>query len=116
MFFDRNRGAEIFTLAVGGKYITMQNEKESEKTGFETQLNPFKMPDTGDNRAFLRRWLAMITGVDDPESADEIARAVSVNFDYLSDKDRMLRNLTDSCFSSQGKMRNGLKKWFDPIQ
>lgn len=115
-FFDRNRGAEIFTLSVGGKYITMQNKKESEKTNFETELNPFKMPDTPENRAFLRRWLSMITGNDDPNSADEIARAVSVNFDYLSAENRMLRNLTDSCFSSQGKMRSALKKWVDPLQ
>lgn len=115
-FFDRNRGAEIFTLSTGGKYITMQNEQESEETGFETQLNPFKMPDNSDNRAFLRRWLAMISGQKDAASADEIARAVSVNFDYLSDKDRMLRNLTDSCFSSDGNMRSALKKWVDPLQ
>jgi len=115
-FFDRNRGAEIFTMSVGGKYITMQNNKESEETGFETQLNPFRMSDNADNRAFLRRWLAMISGQEDSNSADEIARAVSVNFDYLPDKDRMLRNLTDSCFSSQGNMRGALKKWVDPLQ
>ena len=116
-FFDRNKGAEIFTLAVGGKYITMNNkEKDSTKDMFLTHLNPLKMPDTASNRAFLRRWFSMITNLDDVESQDEIARAVSVNFDYLSDKDKLLKNLYESCFSSTGKMRGELKKWIDPLQ
>lgn len=118
-FFDRNKGAEIFTLAVGGKYITMQGREKNQDNvnqSFETHLNPFKMPDTVANRAFLRRWLAMISGQTDAVSADEIARAVSVNFDYLSDKDRKLSNLWESCFSSGGKMRESLKKWVDDLQ
>jgi len=118
-FFDRNKGAEIFTLAVGGKYITMRGKEKNTdpmaKT-FETRLNPLKMPDTAENRAFLRRWFAIISGQNDAASADEIARAVSVNFDYLSDKDRVLKNLWESCFSSSGEMRAPLKKWVDPLQ
>ena len=114
-FFDRNKGAEIFTLATGGKYITMQG-KEKNETGFLAHLNPLKMSDTAANRGFLRRWLAMISEQSDPISDDEIARAVSVNFDYLVDKDRMLKNLWESCFSSSGKMRAALKKWVDPLQ
>ncbi|MBO7559772.1 MAG: hypothetical protein J6T27_01290 [Alphaproteobacteria bacterium] len=114
-FFDRNKGAEIFTLATGGKYITMQG-KEKNETNFLAHLNPLKMSDTAANRGFLRRWLAMISEQSDPLSEDEIARAVSVNFDYLVDKDRMLKNLWESCFSSSGKMRAALKKWVDPLQ
>lgn len=118
-FFDRNKGAEIFTLSVGGKYITMQGadkNKDATEQSFETHLNPFKMADTAANRAFLRRWLAMISGQTDAASADEIARAVSVNFDYLPDKDRKLSNLWESCFSSNGQMRPALKKWVDDLQ
>lgn len=118
-FFDRNKGAEIFTLSVGGKYITMQGKEKNTDDNvqsFETHLNPFKMADTVSNRAFLRRWLAMISGQDDPVSMDEIARAVSVNFDYLPDKDRKLSNLWESCFSSSGNMRAALKKWVDDLQ
>lgn len=120
-FFDRNKGAEIFTLSVGGKYITMQGKEKSTaqnivEQSFVTHLNPFKMPDNAANRAFLRRWLAIISGQNDALSADEIARAVSVNFDYLSDKDRLLKNLWESCFSSAGNMRSALKKWVDPLQ
>ena len=116
-FFDRNKGAEIFTLAVGGKYITMNGkEKDASKDKFLTHLNPLKMPDNASNRAFLRRWFTMISGQNDVLSGDEIARAVSVNFDYLQDKDRLLKNLYESCFSSAGKMRGELKKWVDPLQ
>ena len=83
---------------------------------FLTHLNPLKMPDTAANRAFLKRWFAIISGQNDANSADEIARAVSVNFDYLSDNNRMLKNLWESCFSSAGNMRSALKKWVDPLQ
>ena len=117
-FFDRNKGAEIFTLSVGGKYITMQGKDKNNKVedSFETHLNPLKMPDTAANRAFLRRWFAMISEQNDVNSADEIARAVSVNFDYLNENDRLLKNLWESCFSSSGNMRPALKKWVDPLQ
>ncbi len=120
-FFDRNKGAEIFTLASGGKYITMQGKEKNTATNkveqsFLTHLNPLKMPDTVANRAFLRRWFAIISGQTDNISADEIARAVSVNFDYLFDNDRLLKNLWESCFSSSGNMRPALKKWIDPLQ
>lgn len=116
-FFDRNKGAEIFTLAVGGKYVTMHGkDKNTDGIDFQTRLNPLKMPDTAQNRAFLRRWFAIISNQNDAKSADEIARAVSVNFDYLPDKDRLLKNLWESCFSSSGNMRPALKKWVDPLQ
>lgn len=118
-FFDRNKGAEIFTLAVGGKYITMQGKEKNvnpmEQT-FQTHLNPLKMPDTAANRAFLRRWFAIISDQNDANAADEIARAVSVNFDYLAPRDRLLKNLWESCFSSAGNMRPALKKWVDELQ
>jgi type IV secretion system protein VirB4 len=118
-FFDRNRGAEIFTLATGGKYLTFDSKsKNSDKisAGFETALNPLKMEDTDTNRAFLRRWLAMISGINDPRSMDEIARAVAINFDYLNDNERELKNIVDACFSADGPMRPALKKWVDPLQ
>ena len=118
-FFDRNKGAEIFTLAVGGKYITMNGKDKNEtavEQSFHTHLNPLKMQDSAVNRAFLRRWFSIISNQNDVASADEIARAVAVNFDYLSERDRMLKNLWESCFSSAGNMRPALKKWVDPLQ
>ncbi len=115
-FFDRNKGAEIFTLATGGKYITMQGKEKAQGIDFQTRLNPLKMEDSAANRAFLRRWFSMISEQGDSFSADEIARAVSVNYDYLDKDERMLKNLWESCFASNGKMRPALKKWIDPLQ
>ena len=77
-FFDRNRGAEIFTLATGGKYLTFNAKSKDKAAGFETRLNPFKLDDTDANRAFLRRWLMMISGQNDPQSLDEIARCLLI--------------------------------------
>jgi len=118
-FFDRNRGAEIFTLATGGKYLTFDRQSKNTdipNIGAEVQLNPMKMEDNEQNRAFLRRWLSMISGQVDPRSMDEIARAISINFDYLSPEERKLSNLWQPCFSSDGTMRAELKKWVDPLQ
>ena len=118
-FFDRNKGAEVFTLATGGKYITMNNkedDKDDHILSFETHLNPLKMEDSKANREFLKEWFRIISGQSDPLSDEEIARAISINFDYLQEKDRKLSNLLESCFSSNGKMRAELKKWVDEDQ
>ncbi|MDR1027265.1 MAG: hypothetical protein LBL46_02510 [Rickettsiales bacterium] len=118
-FFDRNRGAEIFTLAAGGKYIGLENKSENAEKisgGFNARLNPLKMDDTESNRAFLRRWLGMHAYTNSPDDLDEIARAVSVVFDYLPDKEKLLKNLHIACFSSGGNVRGALKKWIDPLQ
>jgi type IV secretion system protein VirB4 len=118
-FFDRNRGAEIFTLSCGGKYISLENKSQNSDNiaaSFNARLNPLKMEDTEYNRAFLRRWLALLSGTEVPSDLDEIARAVSVVFDYLDDKDKLLKNLYTACFSSGGNVRNALKKWIDPLQ
>ena len=58
----------------------------------------------------------MLSDTDAPRDLDEIARAVSVVFDYLDDKDKLLRNIHTACFSSDGGVREPLKKWIDPLQ
>jgi type IV secretion system protein VirB4 len=116
-FFDRNRGAEIFTLATGGKYLTFDTKtRDQVAAGFKTNLNPFKMDDTPENRAFLRRWLMILSGQNDAQSLDEIARAVAINYDYLDESQRKLKNLWVANFASDGNMRPALKKWVDDLQ
>jgi type IV secretion system protein VirB4 len=118
-FFDRNRGAEIFTLACGGKYVCLENRGQNVDkitAAFNAKLNPLKMENNEQNRAFLRRWLSLLTNATAPDDLDEIARAVSVNFDYLDDADKLLKNLHVACFSSGGNVRAALKKWVDPLQ
>ncbi len=51
VFFDKDRGAELFIRAIGGQYSVV-------RPGHPTGFNPLILPDTPVNRAFLRDWLA----------------------------------------------------------
>ncbi|MHA1549856.1 MAG: hypothetical protein ACTSXV_00195, partial [Alphaproteobacteria bacterium] len=124
-FFDRHRGVEIFTHAVGGSYLTFSGNQKDEDTSYgkQTFLNPLHIDDTPENRAFLRQWIKGITFLNAPadsrEVADaeaEIARAVTTNFEYLHPDQRLISNLYKSCFSPNGHMRRELKRWIDPEQ
>ena len=109
-FFDRHRGAEIFTRAIGGAYVGFEGDEKN------VSLNPFDCANTPNNRAFLRRWIRAITLVDDAVSEKEIARAVTTAFDYLRPEERVMTNLYKSCFSPTGNMRRELFKWVNPDQ
>jgi len=109
-FFDRHRGAEIFTRSIGGAYIGFDGDEKN------VSLNPFDAEDTPNNRAFLRRWMKSITMVDDAQSEKEIARAVTTAFDYLRPEERIMKNLYKSCFSPTGNMRRELYRWINPDQ
>ena len=78
VFFDKDRGAEIFLRAIGGRYDAL-------KPGRPSGFNPLRLPDTAGNRAFLRGWLAQLVALPDtPLDAEEdaqIAWAVEANYD-----------------------------------
>src|SRR6478609_3939361 len=63
IFFDKDRGAEIFLRAAGGHYSVL---RPGEPTGF----NPLRLPNTAENKAFLRDWLAILLTA---EGAEELA-------------------------------------------
>ncbi len=109
-FFDRHRGAEIFTRAIGGAYIGFDGDNKN------VSLNPFDAADTPNNRAFLRRWMKAITLTEDALSEREIARAVTTAFDYLRPEERIMKNLYKSCFSPTGNMRREIYRWVNPDQ
>lgn len=109
-FFDRHRGAEIFTRAIGGAYIGFDGDEKN------VSMNPFDCTDNPTNRAFLRRWMKAITMVDDALSEKEIGRAVTTAFDYLRPEERVMKNLYKSCFSPTGNMRRELFRWINPEQ
>ena len=52
ILFDKDRGAEIFLRALGGRY-------ERITRGAPTGFNPLRCPTTPVNRAFLRDWLGV---------------------------------------------------------
>lgn len=109
-FFDRHRGAEIFTRAVGGAYVGFDGDNKN------VSLNPFDADNTPNNRAFLRRWMKAITMANDALSEREVARAVTTAFDYLRPEERIMKNLYKSCFSPTGNMRRELFRWINPDQ
>lgn len=109
-FFDRHRGAEIFTRSIGGAYVGFDGDEKN------VSLNPFDCRDTPVNRAFLQRWMRSITMVDDALSEKEIGRAVTTAFEYLRPEERIMTNLYKSCFSPTGNMRRELFRWVNPDQ
>ena len=74
IFFDKDRGAEIFIRALGGHYAQLV---PGEPTGF----NPLRLPDNATNRAFLVDWLSAILTPKDSEEERLIVNAVDVAYD-----------------------------------
>ncbi|MFT3719000.1 VirB4 family type IV secretion/conjugal transfer ATPase [Pseudorhodoferax sp.] len=74
VFFDKDRGAEIFLRALGGHYARIAR---GQRTGF----NPLALPGTAEDRAFLCRWFAVLLAADGAEELATIADAVDACFD-----------------------------------
>jgi type IV secretion system protein VirB4 len=78
VFFDKDRGAEIFLRAMGARYEVL-------RPGRPTGFNPLQLPDSPANRRFLQSWCArLLTSHGEVLSSDDLAvisDAVSANFD-----------------------------------
>lgn len=76
-YFDKDRGAEPFIRAIGGRYDVIS---PGEPTGF----NPLALPDAPGNRAFLADWVAQLLTTEgetlDSEDRAMIADAIDANF------------------------------------
>ncbi len=80
VFFDKDRGAEIFIRAIGGQYSVI-------RPGTATCFNPLKLPDTAVNRAFLRDWLAQLVKPLDGSALGSTDRGIiadAVDANYLT--------------------------------
>ena len=75
IFFDKDRGAEIFLRAAGGHYSVL---RPGEPTGF----NPLRLPNNAVNKSFLRDWLGVLLNAEGPEELATIASAVDACFDH----------------------------------
>jgi type IV secretion system protein VirB4 len=77
VYFDKDRGAEIFLRAIGGRYDVL-------RPGQPTGLNPLLLADTAANRRFLTDWTAkLLSGRGEPLDAEDqagIVEAVDANF------------------------------------
>lgn len=67
IFFDKDRGAEIFLRAIGGRYDVL-------RTGEPSGLNPLLLDDTPENRRFLVDWLTRLTSSQAPLGPEDALR------------------------------------------
>ena len=113
VYFDKDRGAEIFIRAIGGRYDVL-------RPGAPSGLNPLHLPDTPENRAFLAQWLERLVGPEkgvlDPEERALIVDAVDANFSEPPEH-RRLRHiralLTGAHRPREGDLASRLKAWCD---
>ncbi|QDX27368.1 VirB4 family type IV secretion/conjugal transfer ATPase [Sphingomonas suaedae] len=73
IFFDKDRGAELFIRAIGGQYDQL-------RPGTPSGLNPLQLEDTPANRQFLIDWIALLAGGTVTEEVAQIKDAIDANF------------------------------------
>lgn len=87
IFFDKDRGAELFIRAIGGRYDLL-------RSGMPSGLNPLQLPDNAANRQFLIDWVAMLAGGADIDEIARIKDAIDANYEQPEDH-RRLRHLAE---------------------
>ena len=73
IFFDKDRGAELFIRAIGGKYDRLSS-------GIASGLNPLQLDDTPANRQFLIDWLTILAGSLDDGELEQIRDAIETSY------------------------------------
>lgn len=110
VFFDKDRGSEIFIRAQGGSYSPI---KAGEPTGF----NPLKLPDTSKNRKFLRDWLTKLLAtpgeVFSPSMVEDVNSAINGNYKLDYDERRLANIFPFFPVGGENSLRNRLKQWID---
>jgi len=107
-FFDKDRGAEIFIRAFGGKYTILQ---PGENCGF----NPLQLPKNSENISFISEWMkALATAHGESygsEEAEMVAESIRGNY-KLRKEDRILRNIAPFYgLEGPGKLASRLRMW-----
>ena len=107
-FFDKDRGAEIFIRAIGGRYATPDAARPS---GF----NPLQLEDNSSNRAFLIEFLKILVSPDGKnlpaQEMDRIKEAIEGNY-KLPLNQRRLRNIAPFMgLSGPGSLAGRLEMW-----
>lgn len=87
IFFDKDRGAELFIRAIGGRYDVL-------RPGTPSGLNPLLLEDTPANRQFLIDWIAVLAGGADTDEVALIKDAVDTNYRQPAE-DRQLAYLVE---------------------
>jgi type IV secretion system protein VirB4 len=108
IFFDKDRGAELFIRAIGGRYDRLHPDSPS-------GLNPLQIDDSSSNRQFLIDWIVQIAGGANVEEVEAIKQAIDANFTQPS-QDRRLRHLVElfrgSARPTSTDLWSRLKPWW----
>lgn len=108
IFFDKDRGAELFIRAIGGSYDRLH-------PGESSGLNPLQLEDTAANRAFLTEWLQLLAGGADESELEQLREAIETNF--LQPMERRRLQYLVELFRGSDRPRAGdlyarLKSWW----
>ena len=87
IFFDKDRGADLFIRAIGGTYERLRPDAQS-------GLNPLQLPDTPANRQFLMEWLSLLAGGLDSGEAEQVRDAIETSYLQPAAR-RRLRHLVE---------------------
>jgi type IV secretion system protein VirB4 len=87
IFFDKDRGAELFIRAIGGQYNRLRPDAPS-------GLNPLQLDDTPVNRQFLIEWLTLLAGGATSAELDQIRDAIDTSYTQPAPR-RRLRYLVE---------------------
>ncbi len=82
IFFDKDRGAELFIRAIGGQYDRL-------RPGSPSGLNPLQLDNTPTNRQFLLDWLSLLAGGASNAELDQIRDAVDTSFQQPLERRRL---------------------------
>jgi type IV secretion system protein VirB4 len=82
VFFDKDRGAELFIRAIGGRYDVL-------RPGMPSGLNPLQLSDTPANRQFAIDWLQVLAGGADGDELARIKEAVDANYEQPREHQRL---------------------------
>jgi type IV secretion system protein VirB4 len=82
IFFDKDRGAELFIRAIGGQYDRL-------RPGAPSGINPLQLDDTPANRQFLIEWLTLLAGGASSAELDQIRDAIETSFAQPFDRRRL---------------------------
>jgi type IV secretion system protein VirB4 len=108
IFFDKDRGAELFIRALGGRYDRLHPDAAS-------GLNPLQMEDSPDTRKFLTDWLSLLASGVDVEENSRIKDAIDANFGQPAEH-RRLRHLVElfrgSARPTSNDLWSRLKPWW----
>lgn len=110
-FLDRDQASRIHVLAMGnGSYTCIKPENAG-----KIQMNPLQMPDTPDNRTFLKTWMGAL--VRKPDETDlpasiknEINECINYCFEQLEQPFRTLGNIV-KILPGNFERREELKPW-----